>query len=368
METIKPQGYRFHKTGSASPIHPNNSSTSLSRSNSSNNIRLPSNSTDPKLNQIVRKIISTTPSLLVNSNSKNNAAARNATNAIVDIIYEKHREYRRKEREVVVKGVDIVIGEILAENNNNSNNSNSSTSGKKRRVAVGGGSDPEVENESKRIKGEGVVSAIHLEASDLFVVDRQPIISGGELDKGSEAAEETTNNQGGGMLNASLRNRYKEQREKEIIANNTHAAALSSCASVESKEVDSVDGDDVRETPMKTGETEKQTLNSNNTDTTTPNNTTPKKKKKIKRTPSKSSTFESADPTISSNNLIVLPTPRPTERYSTLGGISKLLTTIRQLIEYPLSHPELFTHLGIEPPRGVLLRGPPVSVSLHDHH
>ena len=346
MEAIKPLGYRFHKTGSASPIHPN---SSISRSNSSNSIHNRSNP-DPKLNQIVRKIISTTPSLLVNS--KSNTAAKNATNAIVDIIYEKHREYRRKEREVVVKGVDCVIGEILAENSNN-NNSTTNTSGKRRQVAVGGGSDSAVENESKRIKSEGIVSAINLEPSDLFVIDSQPIL-GAELDK-SSALEETPN-QGGGMLNASLRNRYKEQREKEIA--NTNASALNSGASVESKEVDSVDGA-VKETPMKTGEPEKETANSNITDT--PNNT-PKKKKKIKKTPSKSSTFESADPLISSNNLI-LPSPRPTERYSTLGGISKLLTTIRQLIEYPLSHPELFTHLGIEPPRGVLLRGPPVSVS-----
>ncbi len=32
---------------------------------------------------------------------------------------------------------------------------------------------------------------------------------------------------------------------------------------------------------------------------------------------------------------------------------------MRELIEYPLSCPELFLHLGVEPPRGVLLRGPP---------
>jgi ribosome biogenesis ATPase len=51
--------------------------------------------------------------------------------------------------------------------------------------------------------------------------------------------------------------------------------------------------------------------------------------------------------------------PRPTERYSDLGGISSLLTQLRELIEYPLSRPELFVHLGIDPPRGVLLRGPP---------
>ena len=53
------------------------------------------------------------------------------------------------------------------------------------------------------------------------------------------------------------------------------------------------------------------------------------------------------------------PSPRPSERYSDLGGISPLLQQLRELIEYPLSHPELFLHLGVEPPRGVLFRGPP---------
>ena len=32
---------------------------------------------------------------------------------------------------------------------------------------------------------------------------------------------------------------------------------------------------------------------------------------------------------------------------------------MRQLIEYPLSHGEIYAHLGVEPPRGVLLHGPP---------
>ena len=61
----------------------------------------------------------------------------------------------------------------------------------------------------------------------------------------------------------------------------------------------------------------------------------------------------------STNVTLLQPSARPTERYSNLGGISSLLQQLRELIEYPLSHPELFLHLGVEPPRGVLLRGPP---------
>jgi len=50
---------------------------------------------------------------------------------------------------------------------------------------------------------------------------------------------------------------------------------------------------------------------------------------------------------------------RPVERYSDVGGIEKKLQEVRELIEYPLSHPEIYEHLGVKPPRGVLLHGPP---------
>uniref|UniRef100_M4C0G2 AAA+ ATPase domain-containing protein n=1 Tax=Hyaloperonospora arabidopsidis (strain Emoy2) TaxID=559515 RepID=M4C0G2_HYAAE len=50
---------------------------------------------------------------------------------------------------------------------------------------------------------------------------------------------------------------------------------------------------------------------------------------------------------------------RPGARYSDMGGIQVILQEIRELIEYPLTHPEIYVHLGVEPPRGVLLHGPP---------
>jgi ATP-dependent 26S proteasome regulatory subunit len=54
-----------------------------------------------------------------------------------------------------------------------------------------------------------------------------------------------------------------------------------------------------------------------------------------------------------------IPVTRPTERYTDLGGMDDIITAIRQLIEYPIARPELYRHLGVDPPRGVLLRGPP---------
>ncbi len=46
-------------------------------------------------------------------------------------------------------------------------------------------------------------------------------------------------------------------------------------------------------------------------------------------------------------------------RYEDIGGLSVEIQKIREMIELPMRHPELFKRLGITPPRGVLLYGPP---------
>jgi len=45
--------------------------------------------------------------------------------------------------------------------------------------------------------------------------------------------------------------------------------------------------------------------------------------------------------------------------YEDIGGLDDELDMVREMIELPLSEPEVFTRLGIAPPRGVLLYGPP---------
>ena len=45
--------------------------------------------------------------------------------------------------------------------------------------------------------------------------------------------------------------------------------------------------------------------------------------------------------------------------YEDIGGLDRELQLVREMIELPLRHPELFERLGIEPPKGVLLYGPP---------
>lgn len=44
--------------------------------------------------------------------------------------------------------------------------------------------------------------------------------------------------------------------------------------------------------------------------------------------------------------------------YDQIGGAEKHLAAVRELVELPLKHPELWRSLGINPPRGVLLTGP----------
>lgn len=49
----------------------------------------------------------------------------------------------------------------------------------------------------------------------------------------------------------------------------------------------------------------------------------------------------------------------PRVTYEDIGGMKEIIQKIRELVELPLRHPELFKRLGIEPPKGILLYGPP---------
>ncbi|KAJ3127552.1 hypothetical protein HK098_006230 [Nowakowskiella sp. JEL0407] len=51
--------------------------------------------------------------------------------------------------------------------------------------------------------------------------------------------------------------------------------------------------------------------------------------------------------------------PTPSAKLSDLGGVDQIIDDILQLIAMPLKHPEIYLHLGIQPPRGILLHGPP---------
>nr|XP_051198322.1 cell division cycle protein 48 homolog [Lolium perenne] len=47
--------------------------------------------------------------------------------------------------------------------------------------------------------------------------------------------------------------------------------------------------------------------------------------------------------------------------YDDVGGMRKQMNQIRELVELPLRHPQIFKSLGVKPPKGILLYGPPGS-------
>jgi transitional endoplasmic reticulum ATPase len=47
--------------------------------------------------------------------------------------------------------------------------------------------------------------------------------------------------------------------------------------------------------------------------------------------------------------------------YADIGGVGEQLKKIREIVELPLKYPQLFNRMGINPPRGILLVGPPGS-------
>ena len=47
--------------------------------------------------------------------------------------------------------------------------------------------------------------------------------------------------------------------------------------------------------------------------------------------------------------------------YDDVGGVRKQMAQIRELVELPIRHPQLFKSIGVKPPKGILLYGPPGS-------
>ncbi len=64
---------------------------------------------------------------------------------------------------------------------------------------------------------------------------------------------------------------------------------------------------------------------------------------------------EFTDPYVSSMEVI----ERPNVSYKDIGGLKEQIMEIREVVELPLKNPKLFEEIGIEPPKGVLLYGPP---------
>jgi ribosome biogenesis ATPase len=397
------QGFRFYKSGSTSPVPPSNpphrvpSNPSLiSESGESpsflqqqlrrtNSFTSSSSSlaVDPKLLQIVKRITTSTPSLLIASAGGNKAsqqARNNNITAVTNLVLDKHREYKRKDISWVRSGVEGALS-VLATESAGSAISSDTNSNKKRRapttIPIGGGSNISsnpstgslLPNSSASQKKKRLESADE-DTSSLMDEDNSDLDIADEKNNNNNPHENITPNpnetsiisrtNSGGMLNASLRNNYKNvQREREREA--AAAATSANDASAAPADDGTNDASSVVATPSEGNE--KSSSIAQGSKTPTASVTTPKRKKKSsKKAPSSSRTQDISDDnpySTSTPSTLVLPSPRPTERYSNLGGMAPLLQQVRELIEYPLSRPELFLHLGVEPPRGVLLRGPP---------
>ena len=64
---------------------------------------------------------------------------------------------------------------------------------------------------------------------------------------------------------------------------------------------------------------------------------------------------EESDPLVSVMKL----DKAPTETYADIGGLESQIQEVRESVELPLLHPELYEEMGIKPPKGVILYGPP---------
>ncbi len=68
---------------------------------------------------------------------------------------------------------------------------------------------------------------------------------------------------------------------------------------------------------------------------------------------------ENTELTLSSKAVEITDEKIPEITYEDIGGLNEEIKKIREMVEIPLKHPEIFQRLGVEAPKGVLLHGPP---------
>ncbi|NCN86999.1 CDC48 family AAA ATPase [archaeon] len=68
---------------------------------------------------------------------------------------------------------------------------------------------------------------------------------------------------------------------------------------------------------------------------------------------------ENTEVVLNSKSVDILEDKIPTINYEDIGGLHEEIKKVREMVEIPMKHPEIFNKLGVTPPKGVLLHGPP---------
>ncbi|KAF9223240.1 ribosome biogenesis ATPase RIX7 [Gyrodon lividus] len=85
----------------------------------------------------------------------------------------------------------------------------------------------------------------------------------------------------------------------------------------------------------------------------------PSSKRKLRTTRSAGGDEASKRPKVANSPAPPKTHAPPTTRLSDLGGVEPCVEKVLELVAMPLCHPEIYLHTGVQPPRGVLLHGPP---------
>ena len=351
---------------------------------------------DPKLFHLVKRIVSQNPSLLNNSagngnnsNTSGGGGGGGGDKKVLDVLTGAHREYRRKNSSILLGQVNSCLATIRSQGGVKKREAPA-------RVAVGGGSAASTD----KANTSSSPSAAAASAESTSAGEKKRKREEEAYESSAQRYDQVQNPGGSTMLNAGLRSRYSElQRGRDA---EERAAAAAALKKKEEEEAAAAGDNDVSDgakkedaspsndeggagerpnTPTSPLPATRATTDGNGTADAaaaaaapggSPNAAAIKKRRKkvsgARSTPSRSGSTVGAglpgsdgfgpDGSGADRNLIA-PTPTPSTRYNQLGGIDKIIVQIRQIIEYPLTHPEIFRHLGVDPPRGVLLRGPP---------
>ncbi|KAJ3510689.1 hypothetical protein NLJ89_g4529 [Agrocybe chaxingu] len=82
-------------------------------------------------------------------------------------------------------------------------------------------------------------------------------------------------------------------------------------------------------------------------------------KRKLRSTRVAEGSSKRSKTTATSSGSIAKDYSPPTTRLSDLGGVEACAEKMLELVAMPICHPEIYLHTGVQPPRGVLLHGPP---------